>query len=87
MGMESTQHLTEMSTRYLPSGGIERPGRKADNLCLSTVYKMCRLRRLTNHLASTSFYRDSFNIPEARISILPVYTGTSPSYSDIQSIA
>jgi hypothetical protein len=31
MIMESTQPLTEMSTRNLP-GGIERPARESDNL-------------------------------------------------------
>jgi hypothetical protein len=31
MALESTQPLTEMSTRNLP-GGKERPARKADNL-------------------------------------------------------
>jgi hypothetical protein len=31
MVLESTQPLTEMSTKYLP-GGTGRPARKADNL-------------------------------------------------------
>jgi hypothetical protein len=45
MALESTQSLTEMSTRNLPGGGGEGwPARKADNLaaiCEPTVWRKC----------------------------------------------
>jgi hypothetical protein len=48
MALESTQPLTEMSTRNLP-GGKGRPGRKADLTAIREpiVYKMWEPRRLT----------------------------------------
>jgi hypothetical protein len=49
MALESTQPLTEMSTRKLP-GGKRRPARKADKLtaiCEPIVEKIWELRRLT----------------------------------------
>jgi hypothetical protein len=36
VALESTQHLTEMSTRNLP-GGKKRPARRADNLAAICV--------------------------------------------------
>jgi hypothetical protein len=62
MALQSTQLLTEMSTRNLP-GDIGRPARKADNLTSifePIVYKMCEPRRLTTLWASTACYKDSF---------------------------
>jgi hypothetical protein len=62
MAPESTQPLTEMSTRKLP-GGKGRPACKADNLtaiCEPIVLKMWKPRRLTTLWASTACYRDSF---------------------------
>jgi hypothetical protein len=50
MTLESTQPITEMSTRNLP-GGKGRPVLKADNLtaiCELIVYKMWEPRRLAN---------------------------------------
>jgi hypothetical protein len=61
MAPESTQLLTEMSTRYLPVGK-GRPVRKADNLtavCEPIIYKMWEPRSLTTQGASTACYRDS----------------------------
>jgi hypothetical protein len=52
MSLESTQPLTEMSTRNL-SGGKGRPARKANNftaICEPTVYKMWEPRRLTTYV-------------------------------------
>jgi hypothetical protein len=40
MALESTQPLTEMSTRNLP-GGKGRPARKADNLTVSRLSRKC----------------------------------------------
>jgi hypothetical protein len=48
MALESTQPLTEMSTRNLP-GGKERPARRADNL--AAIYGPKGLHGL---------YRDNF---------------------------
>jgi hypothetical protein len=62
MALESTQPLTEMSTRNLP-GSKERPVRMADNLttiCEPTVYKTWEPRRLTILRAYMACYRDSF---------------------------
>jgi hypothetical protein len=42
MALESTQPLTEMSTRNLP-GGKGRPARKSDNLTISQTYGPPRL--------------------------------------------
>jgi hypothetical protein len=60
MALESTQHLTEMSTRSLP-GGKGRPAHKADNLtaiCEPIVYKTWEPRRLTTLWVSTACYKD-----------------------------
>jgi hypothetical protein len=62
MALGSTQPVTKMSTKNLPSGK-ERPARKADNftdMCETTVYNMWEPRRLTTLWASTACYRDSF---------------------------
>jgi hypothetical protein len=62
MALESTQPLTEMSTRNLP-GGKGKPARKADNLtaiCESIVWKMWDPRRHTTLWAFTACYGDSF---------------------------
>jgi hypothetical protein len=62
MAMESTQPLTEMSTRNFP-GGKGSPARKADNLtaiCEPIVQKMWKPRRLTILWASAACCRDSF---------------------------
>jgi hypothetical protein len=64
MALESTQPLTEMSTRNLP-GGKGRPAYKADNLtaiCEPIVWKTWEPRRLTTLWASTACYRDSFTL-------------------------
>jgi hypothetical protein len=56
MGLESTQPLTEMSTRNLPERK-KLPARRADNLaatCEPTVYKMWDLRRLATLRAFTA---------------------------------
>jgi hypothetical protein len=57
MALESTQPLTEMSTRNLPRDK-ERPARMADNL--TDCLKIWEPRRLTTLWASTACYRDSF---------------------------
>jgi hypothetical protein len=62
MSLESTQPLTEISTRNLPGSKGER-ARKPDNLtliCESIVYKMWEPRRVTTLWAPTTCYRDSF---------------------------
>jgi hypothetical protein len=62
MVLESTQPLTEMSTRNLP-GGKGRTVRKADNItaiCEPIVLKMWEPRRLTTLWAFMACYRDSF---------------------------
>jgi hypothetical protein len=62
MALESTQRLTEMSTRNLPGGKV-RPASKADNLitiCGLIAQKMWEPRRLTTLWASMACYRDSF---------------------------
>jgi hypothetical protein len=62
MALESTQPLTEMSTRNLPGRKVQ-PTRKADNLtaiCEPTAYKMWEPRRLTTLWATTACYRDIF---------------------------
>jgi hypothetical protein len=65
MALESTQPLTEMSTRNLP-GGKERPVRKAHSfaaiLWADCLDKMWEPRRLTALSASTACYRGSFTI-------------------------
>jgi hypothetical protein len=61
MALESTQSLTETSTRNLP-GGKWRPVRKDDNLTAiyePIVKKMSEPRRLTTPWASTACYRES----------------------------
>jgi hypothetical protein len=64
MALGSTQPLTEMSTRNLPGGGVKGGRRvRLDDLttiCQPIVYKMWEPRRLTNRLAPTAYYRDSF---------------------------
>jgi hypothetical protein len=63
MALESTQPLTEISTKNLPGGKGGRPARKADNLtaiCEPINYKMWEPRRLTTLWASTACYKDSF---------------------------
>jgi hypothetical protein len=65
MTLESTQPLTEMSTRNLPEGTGWLPARKADNftaICEPIVQKMWEPRRLAIIWASTSCYRDSFTV-------------------------
>jgi hypothetical protein len=74
MALESTQPLTEMSTRHIP-GGKGRPARKADNLtaiCEPIVYKMWDPEHLTTLWASTARYRDTFTfyLPVCTISFL-----------------
>jgi hypothetical protein len=62
MALESTQPLTEMSTRNV-AGGKGQLGRKADNLtakCELIVKKMWEPRRLTTLWAAMACYRDSF---------------------------
>jgi hypothetical protein len=62
MALESTLHVTEMSTRNLP-GDKERPVHKADNLtaiCEPIGYKMWKPRRLKTLLASTVYYSHTF---------------------------
>jgi hypothetical protein len=62
MALDSTQHLTEMSTKNLP-GGRRRPTRKADNLtsiCEPIIKKMWEPRRLTAQWTSTACYRNIF---------------------------
>jgi hypothetical protein len=62
MALDSTQPLTEVSTRNL-TGGKRRPASKADNLtaiCEPIFYKMCEPRFLTTLWASMACYRDSF---------------------------
>jgi hypothetical protein len=61
MVLESTQPLTETSTRNFP-GGKDAAGRNTDNLaaiCERIVYKTGQPRRLTTIRASTACYRDS----------------------------
>jgi hypothetical protein len=61
MALDSTQPLTEMSTRNL-SGGKGRPAHKADNLTAiyePNVKKMWEPGHLTTLWASTACYRDS----------------------------
>jgi hypothetical protein len=61
--MESTQPLTEMSTRNIP-GGKGRPARKADLTAIfePIVQKMWEPQHLTTLWASTACYRDSFTL-------------------------
>jgi hypothetical protein len=62
MTLESTQPITEMSTRNLP-GGKGRAARKADKLtaiCEPNVQIMWDPQRLTTLWASMACYRDSF---------------------------
>jgi hypothetical protein len=69
MTLESTQSLTEMSTRNLPVDK-ERPAPKADNLntiCEPVVYKRWEPRRLTTLWDSTACYRGSFTFLVASI--------------------
>jgi hypothetical protein len=64
MALESTQPLTEMSTRNFP-GDKWRPVPKADNLtalCEPIVWEMWESRRLTVLWASPARYRDSFTL-------------------------
>jgi hypothetical protein len=52
MAMESTQPLTEMSTRNLP-GGKERPARNADLTAISEPTAQENVRASTSHLTIT----------------------------------
>jgi hypothetical protein len=64
MVLESTQPLTEMSTRNIPRGK-GRPTHKVVDLtgiCEPIVWKKWEPRRLTTLLASTSCYKNSVNI-------------------------
>jgi hypothetical protein len=59
MALESTQSLTETSSRNLP-GGKGHQVRRADTLtaiCEQIVYKMWEPRRLTTLWTSTACYR------------------------------
>jgi hypothetical protein len=62
MSLESTQPLTEMSTRNLPDAKESLP-RKRDKLTAicraDCIDKMCEPRRLNTLWASTACYRDS----------------------------
>jgi hypothetical protein len=63
MALESTQPLTEMSTRNF-SGRKRRPAREADNLtaiCEPIVKKIWEPRRFTTLWAFMACYRDSFS--------------------------
>jgi hypothetical protein len=74
MAMESTQPVTEISTRNLYEGK-GRPARKADNLtaiCEPVVWKMWEPGRLTTLWTSTAFYRDSFTFFYLDIIIITV---------------
>jgi hypothetical protein len=60
--LESTQSLTEMSTRNLPGckGQSAREADKLPAICEPIVYKMWEPRHLTTLWASTAYYGDSF---------------------------
>jgi hypothetical protein len=79
MALESTQPLTEMSTRNL-HGGKGRPVRGADNLtaiCEPIVYKMWEPRRLTPY---------GFSRPVTEIALpLPFTAWVDTTNSDITS--
>jgi hypothetical protein len=63
MVLESTQPLTEMSTRNYP-GGKTRPAHRADNLaavCEPNVWK-CGSLNLSEPKGLRSPYRDNFTI-------------------------
>jgi hypothetical protein len=90
MVLESTQPLTEMSTRNLP-GGKGWQSRKADltAICEQIVQKMWEPRRLTTIWASTACYRDSltFYIPNKNgpdkyglLGCNALYFGDSPTF-------
>jgi hypothetical protein len=58
MALESTQPITDMSTRHL-TGDKGRPAREADNftaICEPIVYKIWEPRRLTALWAFTACY-------------------------------
>jgi hypothetical protein len=61
MVLESTQLLTEMSTRNVP-GGKEWPARKSDltAVCEPIAKKMWQSRHLQTLWTSTASYRDDF---------------------------
>jgi hypothetical protein len=62
MALGSTQDLTEMSTRNLPSGK-GRPARGADNLtavCELIVLEKVEFSTSHNPMGFTACYRDSF---------------------------
>jgi hypothetical protein len=87
MALESTQPLTEMSTRNLP-GCKGRPARKADYftaICEPIDYKILEPRRLTTLCASKAYYRDSFtyNIGHHRTS---KYKPSEKSYCTLVSL-
>jgi hypothetical protein len=63
MALESTQPLTEMSTRKLPGGKEGQAHEAADNFTTirePIAWKMWQPRRLTTLRASTACYRASF---------------------------
>jgi hypothetical protein len=64
MALESTEPLTEMSTRNLP-GGKGRQARNADltAICEPIVQKMWELRRLTTLWASRPVTGIAFSYP------------------------
>jgi hypothetical protein len=71
MVLETTQPLTQMSTRNL-TGGKGRPASKADNLttiCEPIVLKMWMPRHLTTLWASTACYTDSFAKKDANTTV------------------
>jgi hypothetical protein len=83
MALESTQPLTEISTKNLP-GGKGWPVCKANNLTAisdTIIWKMWDPRHLTILWASTACYRDSFtftfllhiNFSAMVIMLLPKY--------------
>jgi hypothetical protein len=80
MALESTQPLTEMSTRNLP-GGKGRPAHKADKLTAvyeSTVKKMWEPQNVTTLWASTACYREIFFLTRFQWTLF--FLACSPTY-------
>jgi hypothetical protein len=83
VGRESTQPLTEMSTRNFPTGKA-RSAREADNpnaVCETVVKKMWEPTCLTNLWASTAYYKDSVTFilpPFMRLAFYETWPVTSP---------
>jgi hypothetical protein len=67
MALESTQPLTEMSTRNLP-GGKKRPARRADNLPPSVSRMSENVGASTSHnpMGLHGLYRKNFTYPTLR---------------------